>query len=275
LKKKTRLEGTYCADPDLAPQLIRIACEKEKLYLYYTNGERIELFQKNLSAFYTDNGITYTFKLNEYEQPISVYVDDPAFPYTAKYNDGPNDGVGPDLKVWQKYLGFYKFEDEGRPNYLGVTIKSGFLYLIFKDNLKLFHYQNNLYFTADGEAVLFGNGELNYKGITATKVAFDVKQFIDTVSNNEIKIDYYSNAISSLIPIIYALKGFKSAIVFIEKIVKIDNEFKENFTFFGKLLISQGQLDEATNCFNKSLENDSENKVAEKYLLLIQQIKGE
>jgi CubicO group peptidase (beta-lactamase class C family) len=268
-----RLEGTYCADDNLAPQLLRISYENEKLFVYYMNGTRIELFPQSVTEFITQRSTKYSFKLDEKNQPIAIYIDNGIFPYKAKYNDSPNDGLGPNQQEWQEYSGIYIYEEESRPSYLGLGVINGFLYLIFQDNLKLHQHENNIFFTADGEVVIFNKDELNYKGIHGEKIDFDVDQFIKSILQEEIKFDYYYSAVSSLVNILNTLQGFKQALDFIEKIVQIDKEFMGNFISFGKRLFAIGKVQEAEVCFTKVLEIDSENREVKEMSKLIKKIR--
>jgi tetratricopeptide (TPR) repeat protein len=267
------LEGTYCADGNLAPQLLRISYENEKLFVYYMNGTRIELFPQSSTEFLSQSRIEYSFKLDEEDQPIAIYIDDGIFPYKAKYNDSPNDGLGPNQQEWQNYSGIYLYEEESRPSYLGLVVINGFLYLIFRDNLKLHQHENDIYFTADGEVLILNKGELNYKGIHAEKIDFDIDQFIKSILQKDIKFDNYYTAVSSLVNILNTLPGFKQALDFIEKIVQIDKEFMGNFINFGKRLFAIGKVQEAEVCFTKVLEINSENREVKEMSKQIKQIR--
>jgi CubicO group peptidase (beta-lactamase class C family) len=264
-----RLEGTYCADGNLAPQLLRISYENERLLVYQMNGTRTQLFPRSKNEFFSNSSTKYSFELDKKDLPISIYIDDDLFPYKAKYNDSPNDGLGPNEKEWQEYSGIYIYKDESRPNYLGLVVINGFLYLIFRDNLKLQQYENKIYFTADGEALILNKGELNYKGIHAKKIDFDIDQFIKSILQAEHKFDYYYLAISSLLNILNTLQGFKQALDFIEKIVQIEKKFLRNFINFGKYLFAIGKVPEAKVCFTKLHEIDSENREVKEMLLQI------
>jgi CubicO group peptidase (beta-lactamase class C family) len=264
-----RLEGTYCADGNLAPQLLRISYENEKLFVYYMNGTRLELFPQSSTEFLSQSSIEYSFELDKENQPIAIYIDDGLFPYKAKFNDSPNDKLGPTQQEWKEYSGIYIYKEESRPSYLGLAVIHGFLYLIFRDNLKLHQHENNIYFTADGEVLILNKGELNYKGIHAEKIDFDIGQFIKSILQKNFKFDYYYPAVSSLVNILNTLQGIKQALDFIEKIVQIDKEFMGNFINFGKQLFAIGKVQEAEACFTKLLEFDSENKEVKEMLMQI------
>jgi tetratricopeptide (TPR) repeat protein len=134
-------------------------------------------------------------------------------------------------------------------------------------------HENNIYFTADGEVLILSKGELNYKGIHAEKIDFDIDQFIKSILQKNIKFDYYYPAVSSLVNILNTLQGFKQALDFIEKTVQVDKEFMGNFINFGKRLFAIGKVSEAEVCFTKLLEIDSENREVKEMFIQIKQLK--
>ncbi len=127
-------------------------------------------------------------------------------------------------------------------------------------------FDKNIFFTADGEVLILNKNELNYKGIHAEKIDFEVDQFIKSILQEDFKFDNYYSAVSSLIPILNTIKGFKQALDFIEKIVQIDKEFLANFINFGKRLFAIGKVQEAEVCFRKVLEIDSETREVKELL---------
>jgi hypothetical protein len=254
-------EGTYCADGNTAPHMQRVALENDKLFVYFMNGTRVELIFLGSNSFLSTNKLIYTFERHK-DGHQTIHIGNTMFPYIAKYNDGVNDGLGPNKGEWQEYIGIYIFEDEVKLNYLGLIVINGYLYLSFNDNLKLQQYNNEIYFTADGEVLILGKNELIYKGIRANKVEFDATQFIQNVANNDIKFDYYKLAVSNLTYIQYTLNGFRAALNFIELVVQIDTEFNNNFVSFGKRLYALGKKQEAKTCFKRVLEIDQNHKEA-------------
>ncbi len=164
------LEGTYCAENNLTSQMIRISYENNNLYLYDMSNNSSELYPFNSIDFTTDKNRILKFKLDQQGKPNSVLIDDRLFPYVYKYNDGPNDEEGPNLEEWKEYVGTYFFEDEAKPSSLSLFLQNGYLYLKYKCNFKLHHHEENIFFTADGEALVIKQDHLIYKGITVTKM---------------------------------------------------------------------------------------------------------
>lgn len=262
--------GTYCADGNLAPHLLRISSTDESLIVSLMDGRRAELSQQSSIEFSSSSGTRYSF-LMENGRPKEVRVDNSIFPYRAGYNDGPNDEKGPNKEEWDEYLGIYLFEEDARPNYLAILTINGYLYLSFRDNLKLYQHVDNRYFTAAAEVLTLGEEELNYRGITAKKIDYDISDLIDEIKHNELKYDYYHLAVMNLVNIWYTLHGLNDTLEFIQELAKIDREFEICFSHLGKRLYAQDLALDAKKCFEKLLEFDPENQAAKEFL---QQIIG-
>jgi hypothetical protein len=76
-------------------------------------------------------------------------------------SDRPNEEPGPDKPGWQKYVGEY----EGKytkiiPESARVAVKNGYLYLGWQGDWKLSEYRPGLFFTVDGEAIIFEKGRM-------------------------------------------------------------------------------------------------------------------
>jgi hypothetical protein len=259
-----RLEGTYCAENNLTSQLFRISFENNKLFYCEMNGNRLELYPISSTKFTTKKERFLTFELDQKEKPTKVHVDDLLFPYEYKYNDGPKDKEGPNLMEWKEFVGIYEFEDEAKPNYLGISIENGYLYLIFNNKLRLRHHKENLFFTADGEALILAKNDLIFKGIKAKRIDFDMKQFLQDFAKSKIRSDYYYLAVSSLANILNTLQGIQVSMVFLTNVIGIDEEFSSSFINFGKKLYALGKLNDSRTCFAKVLEMLPNNSDAKK-----------
>lgn len=262
-----KLEGTYIA---YRQPLINIVFENGKLYFYQTDGTEMPLFSQDSTNFITRNGSKCRFTLNEEGLPVSMAIETPTAEINAKYNDGPCDRTGPNVKEWQEALGVYLYRADGRDYYLGVTVNNGYLYLFEDDWLKLHHSNDNLYFTVDGESVLIGIDSLLYKNIPASKVELNLDQLIGKIASDEVKYDRYRGAASALIPILDTVFGFEDALNFIERLTGIDSEFKVNYTQFGKRLYALGRLEESSRIFTELHQLDVDNEDAEEMLRIIE-----
>jgi len=266
-----RLEGTYTADDNLSSQLIRISFEDGKL-VYYSVGSELELLPQSATVFLSNSGTKYVFKLDEEQRPSSVYVDDPVFPFHAKYNDGPKDNQGPDCQVWQEHTGVYQYQQDGKVNYLALSVRNGYLYLTFEDdNLKLHHYRDDVYFTADGEALVLQKDVLNYKGVPAKKIILDVEEVLETISLNRDNLDAYYISVRRLSHVLNSTRGFDQALRFIDRTISIDDSFKIIYERLGSRLYAFGDFKGAEKCFLRLLDIDCEHGKASQMLEKIEQ----
>jgi hypothetical protein len=71
------------------------------------------------------------------------------------FNNSPDEEAGPNKKEWQDFVGEYSCAVCGSASKASVTIKNGYLYLERSGGLKLIEYKPGVFFTADGEAVIF------------------------------------------------------------------------------------------------------------------------
>jgi hypothetical protein len=266
-----RLEGTYTSDDNLSPQLIRISFEDGKL-VYYSVGSEFELLPQGPTVFLSNGGTKYLFKLDEEGCPSSVYVDDPVFPFHAKYNDGPKDNPGPDCQDWQKHTGVYQYQQDGKINYLALSVRNGYLYLTFEDdNLKLHHYRDDIYFTADGEALILQRDTLNYKGVPAKKIILDVEKVLETIRLDRENLDAYYITVRRLSHVLNTTHGFDQALRFIDRTFRIDESFKLIYERLGSRLYASGDHIGAEKCYSRLLDIESEHEKASQMLKKIEQ----
>jgi len=257
-----RLVGTYTADGNLSPQLIRISLEEGRLFYYTTNSET-ELLPQSPTVFLSITGTKYSFELDEEARPTSVAVDDTIFPFKAKYNDGPSDGPGPNKPEWQEYTGIYRYKEYGRVKYLALSVKNGYLYITFEsDDLRLHHHRDEVYFTADGEALIMQEKALNYKGVPAEKSVPDLEQIIANIEVNRDSLDAYYVTVRSLFNSLNTTHGFDQALSYIDRTYEIDDSFKTAYERMGRRLYAFGKLDDAEKCYMRLLEIDGEDKTA-------------
>ncbi len=254
-----RLEGTYSTDENTGQQLVRISYEDGKL-LYYAGGSETELIPQSPTEFLSISGTKYRFKLNDVDFPLSLYVDDPIFPFKAKYNDGPKDNPGPNDLAWQKQTGIYQFQEYGRIQYLALSVTNGYLYVTFGDNLKVKHYKDNLFFTADGELLILHNDELNFMGIPAKKIDLDIDQVINVIKSDKNNLDAYYITAITLVHILIATDRISEAISFAERVVEIDESFKIIYSRVGDKMYTFGKYKEAHQLFTKLTEIDTQNE---------------
>ncbi|HUT82128.1 MAG TPA: hypothetical protein VMZ29_13080 [Candidatus Bathyarchaeia archaeon] len=183
-----------------------------------------------------------------------------------KYNDGLNDQPGIEEESWKNHLGIYELSSYGLKYYYGLGQFNGYLCLYMNDNWKLEKYQENLYFTADGENIILRDNKIVYRNITLTKSDFDIDKLLKDCSSAKIERDAYKEIFSSVSGILYWSKGFETAYNFILKTINIDNIYQELLSNLGIRLYCYRKLDHAKQCFEKLVELDENNEKTKKWL---------
>jgi CubicO group peptidase (beta-lactamase class C family) len=149
-----RLQGNYKHRGGLAVFTL------EEGSLYYISGrEKLKLNPHSPTEFSASNR-KFTFELDKLGRPKGVQL---FALYGVEYwpvSERPDDEAGPNNREWQEYLGDYTSKSFG--NIIKVVIERGYLYLSgWQGGLRLTDYRPGLFFTADGEAVMFQNGRMS------------------------------------------------------------------------------------------------------------------
>ena len=146
-----------------------------------------------------------------------------------------------------------------------MSVTNGYLYLTFEDDdLKLHQYSDEIYFTADGEALTLKKDVLNYKGISTKKINLDVEQVIETIKLNKDCLNAYYITVRHLSNVLYKTLGFNKALSFIDRTVEIDDSFNIIYKRLGRRLYTYGELDRAKKCYLRLLEiNRTDNSSAD------------
>jgi len=163
-----RLEGTYQLREEL---LVAFKVKKDGLYVVSgTNEGRLNAHSPNEFSF---RGSKFTFILDEKSRPKGVQVlSSSGYDSNVEFmpfNDNPDEGAGPNKKEWQDFVGEYSHEADGDTFNVSVMIKNGYLYLDRLGGLKLFEYKPGLFFTPDGEAVIFPGDRMSLFNYGYTK----------------------------------------------------------------------------------------------------------
>ena len=149
-----RLEGTY------KPRSAVVTFKVKENGLYRVSGTTDEKLNAHSPMEFTSGGRKYTFFLDEKGNSKGVQVLDFSGVYFMPINDRPGEEAGPNKKEWQDFVGEYSYKFRGDTTKASVMIKNGYLYLEGWGGLKLTEYKPGLFFTADGEAVIFQNGSM-------------------------------------------------------------------------------------------------------------------
>jgi CubicO group peptidase (beta-lactamase class C family) len=138
-----------------------------------------ETYEVRLNAHgpteFTKRGFKFIFILDEKGKPRGVqYLYPSASGYSVEFwpfNDNPDEEAGPDKKEWHGLVGEYsryKINTHGSPN-INVMTKNGYLYFKDQGGLKLDEYKPGLFFTPDGEAVVFQGDRMLYGNVPYLK----------------------------------------------------------------------------------------------------------
>ena len=149
-----RLQGNYKHRSGLAV----FTLEEGSLY-YISGGEKLKLNSHSPTEFSASDR-KFTFELDKMGRTKGVQIFGL---YSVEYlpvSERLDDEAGPNKLEWQEYLGEYTSKSFG--NIVKVVIEHGYLYLSgWQGGLRLTEYGPGLFFTADGEAVLFQNGRMS------------------------------------------------------------------------------------------------------------------
>jgi CubicO group peptidase (beta-lactamase class C family) len=151
-----RVAGTYQFNRDMEAfkgPLITFKVREENLYLVSATAE-VKLNAVSPTEFmFRDQ--KYKFILGEKGKPRGLQVVASAGIEFVAFNDSPYEEAGPDKKEWQDFVGEYLYKINDDILKVSVIIKNGYLYIDRSGGLKLDEYKPGLFFTADGEPVIF------------------------------------------------------------------------------------------------------------------------
>jgi CubicO group peptidase (beta-lactamase class C family) len=131
---------------------------KEDALYIVTAAHEVKLNAHSPTEF-TRRGLKFTFILDEKGKPRGIQYIYPSGSGSSgefwPFNDNPDEEAGPNKKEWQDFVGEYTYKINDDTLKVSVMIKNGYLYLDRWGGLKLNEYKPGLFFTPDGEAVIF------------------------------------------------------------------------------------------------------------------------
>jgi len=156
-----RLEGTYLLYEGI---VFRFKYERGKLF-HLVGNEKLEL-EAHSSTEFTRGSRRYRFVLAENGKPKGVQIFDPYYdPQTAEnsvtylpVNDTPADKGGLIKPAWSRHIGGYAGTFIDATTEAKVSLENGYLYL--NRAQRLTEARPDLFFTADGDAVIFKDAAL-------------------------------------------------------------------------------------------------------------------
>jgi CubicO group peptidase (beta-lactamase class C family) len=147
-----RFEGKYRGTDNITANTLYVQEKNGALYLGET--QRLRPFEP--AGFTTKDGARVTFHLDDHGQ-----VDEMCILGRWGYSRYPLDhafrqNIGPDKAAWKRFTGIYTIREDGLFFFAAVSIKNGYLAINgWMGDALLDEYQPGLFFTADGEAVIF------------------------------------------------------------------------------------------------------------------------
>jgi CubicO group peptidase (beta-lactamase class C family) len=194
-----RLAGTYQLREEL---LAPFKVKEDGLYVVSgTNEVRLNAHSHTEFSF---RGSKFTFILDEKGRPKGVQVlSSSGYDSNVEFmpfNDNPDEEAGPNKKEWQDFVGEYSRKADGDTFNVSVMIKNGYLYLDRLGGLKLDEFKPGIFFTADGEAVIFQGDRMSlynygYTKKSAPKVEYKVdaetlKIYEGVYKNEEVEVTF-------------------------------------------------------------------------------------
>src|SRR5262249_32532105 len=154
-----RLAGTYKFSVYVEAYkgyLVTFKVKEDGFYLVTATNE-VKLNAHSPTEF-SFRGSTFTFILDEKGKPKYFKHLYPSGIDFVPFNDSPDEEAGPNKKEWQDFIGEYSYKINDDTINVSVMIKNGYLYLDRSGGFKLNEYKPGLFFTADGEPVIFQGG---------------------------------------------------------------------------------------------------------------------
>jgi CubicO group peptidase (beta-lactamase class C family) len=166
---------------------IDISLKDGKLTFTY-QGNEIELVSHSMTKFSSHEIPLVEFSLDEGDRPLTIKLVEPDGDISIlDYDSGPADEKGPDRQEWRPYLRLYSYDGREFRFYCQPVIRNGHLFLISTMNSKeyrLYEYEDGLFFTADGGAVVFREDSIVIFGIEWKPDDTSVDQLKNLVDSN-------------------------------------------------------------------------------------------
>lgn len=163
-KTLSLLEGTYRAYSSI------VTFQVKNGRLHYLRGNRDLQLKAHGPTEFTADGQKFTFYMDETGRPKFVHYMGKDSVDTFLTNDRPNEAPGPNRPEWSQYIGQYQGPAFGIKYTTRIYLKNGYLYSSRGDGTKLLEYKPGLFFTTDGEAVIFQNNRMSLGSRPVVKV---------------------------------------------------------------------------------------------------------
>jgi hypothetical protein len=192
-----RLAGKYIS------RMLDVECQnKEGVLTVNLRGQEIALQAHSEVTFSGENLPLLEFHLDANGRPLTLsYFDNVGQITVLDYDSGPADEPGPNLEEWTAYSGMYSYDYGIYRLYSSPVVKNGHLYLLSSMNDKeyrLSRYESGVYFTADGQNVVFQDEMIlmpastwRRDDITVEKIIELHQQDVDDIRLRELSLNEY------------------------------------------------------------------------------------
>ncbi|NHJ14158.1 MAG: serine hydrolase [Candidatus Thorarchaeota archaeon] len=194
-----RLEGKYIS------RMLDIDVKNNDGYLSFNiGGQEVTLTPHSETQFSSQEFPLVEFRRDSLGRPTTIKLVRPYGEVTIlDYDSGPADAAGPNESEWEKYLGVYGYDFFVFRMYSTPMIRNGHLHLLSTMNNKEFRltkWRNDIFFTADGQNVIFNAEGFEMPGSTWVRDDISVelirdlpKKNPDDIRLNEISLTEYAD----------------------------------------------------------------------------------
>lgn len=163
-----KFEGNY----KTYGRVVSILAENNHLVLQRGNNKTI-LKRIGTNTFATENGETLIFKFGKNNQILSVLSIGAGGVDTWFLNDRKDEPKGKFKPEWKNYTGSYRIGAYGNEFETKIYEQNGYLFSSRNNGTKLIPFKDGLFFTPDGESVIFKDDKMLFGNRPAIKINTD------------------------------------------------------------------------------------------------------
>ena len=195
--KLERLEGKYIS------RILDIEIKKEKEKLAFTMQGTEHLLESHSDTQFSSEKLPLVeFELDDTGRPKTIKMVQPQGRVTTlDYDSGPKDKFGPNKNYWKEFGIIYRYDYSGISLYSSTIIKNGYLHLVTNLGnkiLRLDEHQQNIFFTADRQSVIFEENQIILPGSDWKKDDITIKKIKDLLKNDPKNIQVRKESLEEL-----------------------------------------------------------------------------
>ncbi|MGY5880214.1 MAG: serine hydrolase domain-containing protein [Candidatus Thorarchaeota archaeon] len=204
-KHMNRLAGKYIS------RMLDVDIEhKDGILTINLRGEEIPLQAHSETMFSGEKLPLVEFSLDADGRPVTIrFFDNNGQITVLDYDSGPEDSFGPNRDEWNSYLGMYNSSDYGKTRlYASLVVKNGHLFLISSIGNKEYHlieFNDGIYFTADGQNVIFKDNMILMPAMTWTRDDITVDKIKELHQKNVDDIRLHEHSLGEYAQILEAI----------------------------------------------------------------------